>query len=139
MSHTNNEIVKQRQRAMRREMDRRGIALKAVSFDSGLPYSSLVSYFPQDGGAEPALMSAAALYALAGAIPSDILSLLLPAGFVIVRAPEEVDHDEVSELVSDYLRTKEQAHRPDSPAGRDLSPCEDAKLRGKIAPLRAVA
>lgn len=134
---TNNEIVKQRQRAMRREMDRRGIAMKAVSFDSGIPYSSLVSYFPQDGGSEPAVMSAAAIFALAGAIPSDILSLLLPAGFVIVRAPEEIDHDQVSEAVQDYLRTKEQAHRPDSEAGREIGPGENVVLLDKLAVVKA--
>lgn len=132
-------ILKDRQCSMRREMDRRGIAMKAVSFDSGIPYTTLLSYFPEPGARDPALMPVSAQYALCGAIPADILSLLLPTGHVIVKAPEQIDHDEVSELVRGYLDTKEKAHHPDNPAGRDIAPCEDATLRGKVAHLKAVA
>lgn len=126
-------ILKARQSAMRREMDRRGLAMKAVSFDSGIPYSTLLSYFPEPGGTVPALMPVSAQYALCGAVPDDILSLLLPDGRQIVRAPEALDHDEVAEALCDYLAEKEKAHRPDSPAGRDIAPCEDLSLRGKFA------
>jgi hypothetical protein len=48
------KIVRQRQLAIRREMDRRGIALKQVEFDSGIPYATLLSYFPLEGSREPA-------------------------------------------------------------------------------------
>jgi len=127
-------VLKDRQQAMRREMDRRGIALKAVSFDSGIGYSTLLSYFPcEDGKADPALMPVSAQYALCGVVPDDILSLLLPEGRRIVRVSEMLDHDEAAEALQDYLREKERAHRPDSPAGRDIAPCEDNVLRGKFA------
>lgn len=130
-----NEILKQRQCAMRREMDRRGIALKAVSFDSGIPYSTLLSYFPQEGANDPAIMSVAAQYALADrdALPADILSLLLPANKLIVTVTDNIDHDEASKAMRDYIDTKEAAHHPASPAGRDIADCEDATLRGKFA------
>lgn len=131
---TNNEILKQRQCAMRREMDRRGIALKAVSFDSGIPYSTLLSYFPQEGGREPAIMSVEAQYALADkdALPSDILSLLLPAGKMIVTVPENVDHDEADRACREYADAKAAAHHPESEAGREIGPNEDKLLRGKL-------
>lgn len=138
---TDNDIVnvlKARQSAMRREMDRRGIAMKAVSFDSGIPYSTLLSYFPEEGGSrEPALMPVSAQYLLCGAIPEDILSQLLPEGRRIVRVPEIIDHDEIAEALHDYLHEKERAHHPDSPAGREIAPCEDNILRGKFAKVKA--
>lgn len=131
---SNDEIVRQRQSAIRREMDRRGIALKAVAFDSGISYSTLLTYFPQEGGAKPVMLPVSALYALADseAVPLDLLSLVLPAGNLIVKAPEAVDHDEASAAMRDYLRVKDQAHHPDSPGGRDIAPCEDETLRSHL-------
>jgi hypothetical protein len=140
--HDGNNIVrimKDRQCAMRREMDRRGIALKAVSFDSNIPYSTLLSYFPDaKANREPALMPVSAQYSLCGALPQDILSLLLPEGHVIVKAPVELDHDEVAECLHDYLHEKEKAHHPLSEQGREIGPTEDNVLKVKFARVRAV-
>jgi len=137
----NNEIVRQRQSAIRRELDRRGVALKAVSFDSGLSYSTLLSYLPQEGGDKPAMMPMSAVYALAEsrAIPDDLLSLLLPAGCLIVRAPEEIDYDEFEEGCRAFLATKGKAHHPESEAGREIGPTEAAELTKRAAVLKAVA
>jgi hypothetical protein len=127
-------LLKKNQCAMRREMDRRGLTLKVVGFDSGIPYSTLLSYFPDELAArEPALMPVSAQYQLCGAIPEDILSLLLPDGRRIVRVPEGVNHDEVAECLRDYLSTKDQAHHPESEDGREIGPTEDNVLRGKFA------
>lgn len=134
-----NMIVRQRQLTIRREMDRRGMSLKALSFDTGLPYSTLISYFPGEKDREPAGLPVAALNRLVDHVPPDLLSLLLPDGWQIVRAPETVDHDELAEAMHDYLATKEKAHRPDSPGGREIAPCEDGSLRGKITSLQAKA
>jgi len=136
-----NEIVRQRQSAIRRELDRRGIALKAVSFDASIPYPTLLTYFPQEGGREPVMMPMSAVYACAegNAIPDDLLSLLLPAGCVMVRIPEGIDFDEVEEACRDFLTAKGKAHRPDSPGGRELAPVETQDLTCKVAHLRAVA
>jgi hypothetical protein len=139
--HSGNNIVhvlKERQSQMRREMDRRGLSMKGVSFDSGIPYSTLLSYLPDPNAKSvPALMPVSALYALCGAVPEDILSLLLPDGRLIVRAPEALDHDEVAECLHDYLQTKERAHHPESEAGREIGPGEDNVLRGKFARVKA--
>lgn len=129
-----NTIVRDRQKLIRREMDKRGISIKAVQLDGGWENSSTVlSYFPADAQRDPATMSVAALYRLAerDALPVDLLSLLLPAGFGIFRLPEEVDHDDFAACLQDYLRAKTEAHHPDSPGGREIAECEDAKLRGK--------
>jgi hypothetical protein len=126
-------IIRQRQLAMRRELDRRGIALKAVSFDSGVPYATLLSYFPVEGSRDPAVMPVSALYCLVGALPQDILSLLLPDGHLIVKAPVELNHDEIAEAMQDFLHAKHAAHHPESEAGREIGPGEDEVLRGKFA------
>ena len=126
------EVVRELQQTIRRELNRRRTALKAVGYDSGIGYSTLVTYFP-DGVEKPHALSVAALRRLCFALPADLLSVLLPDGFQIVRVPENVDHDEISEAVRDWLATKDRAHHPDSPAGRDISECEDNVLRGKFA------
>lgn len=132
-----NMIVRERQLVIRREMDRRGISLKAVSLDSGIPYPTIVSYFPGEKDKVPATLSGAAIYALCStkALPLDLMSLVLPDGFQIVRAPEGLDHDTLCSLAADYVATKNRAHHPESEAGRDIGPGEDAELTGKVIQL----
>lgn len=125
-------IIRQRQLAIRREMDRRGIALKAVHFDSGIPLPTLQSYFPTEGTRDPAVMPLSALDARIGVIPDDLLSLLLPAGRLIVQAPEEIDHDQIAPAMRAYLKAKDEAHHPESEAGRDIGPGEDKSLRDRL-------
>lgn len=132
-------IIRQRQLAMRREMDRRGIALKAVSFDSSVPYATLLSYFPVEGSRDPAVMPVSALYCLVGALPQDVLSLLLPDGHLIVKAPIEIDHDQIAEAMVDYLAEKQRAHHPESEAGPAIGPGEHGKLTTKFTVVAANA
>ena len=136
-----NMIVRERQLAIRREMDRRGISLKAVSLDSGIPYQTIVSYFPGERDKVPATLSGSALFQLcqSKALPLDLLSLVLPGGFQIVRAPEEIDHDALCDLAADYVATKHRAHHPESEAGRDIGPGEASVLSGKIVQLVGMA
>ena len=132
-------IVRQRQLAIRREMDRRGIALKVVAMDAGMSYPTLLSYFPAEGSRDPAVIPMAAVYQLVEgkAIPPDLLSILLPPGFVIVQVPEGVDYDDVSAVCREFIDTKERAHHPESEAGRDIGPGEQAVLGAKVVRLRA--
>lgn len=127
-------IVRDRQKAIRRQMDRRGIHLKIVAADAGVSPSSMASYFPADPAIEPAQMPTGVLFTLIEmkALPDDLLSLMLPAGVQIVRVPDDVDHDEAAQAMHDYLTTKSAAHHPDSPGGRDIAPCEDKALRSKL-------
>lgn len=137
MASDSSTIMRQRQCAIRRELDRRGIALKVVSFDSGIPYSSLLSYFPEQGGREPAVLPASALYCLFNAIPGDLLNLLLPEGWAVVRVPAGIDYDDISAKCRDFIDTKERAHHPESEAGRDIGPTEGETLASKVVRLRA--
>jgi hypothetical protein len=137
-----NMIVRERQLAIRREMDRRGISLKAVSFDSGISYATIVSYFPADSDKLPATINAAAIFMLlegvdrkGPALPLDLLSELLPAGFAMIRQPEGVDYDAVCEMAADFVAEKNRAHHPDSEAGRDIGPGEQERLSTKVVQL----
>lgn len=123
-----NSIVRERQRSIRRELDRRGISLKAVAYDSGIPYPTIVSYFTNEKDKEPATMSAAAVYSLCGVLPADLLSLLLPDGFQIVRVPEGISHDEIAEAFVEYLAEKQKAHHPESECGPAIGPNEGLTL-----------
>lgn len=110
---------------------RYGLTLKAIEMDSGLGYDSLRNY-----AAGETVMPITALDALVGVIPDELLSLLLPDGRLIVKAPEHLSHDDIAEAFVDYIRTKELAHRPESEAGREIGPGEDNVLRGKFARAR---
>lgn len=126
------EIVRQRQTGIRRELDRRGIALKVVALDSNIPYPTLLTYFPMEGAAKPVMLPMSAVYSLAAgnAIPSDLLSLLVPDGFAIVRVPEALNHDEIAEAMVEYLAEKQKAHHPESECGPAIGPNESGKLTG---------
>lgn len=129
------KIVRGRQLTIRRELDRRGVSLKAIAFDSNLSYSTLISYFPGEKDREPATISGAALFALCGVLPADLISLILPDGFQIVRAPESIDHDALCELATEYVSAKNRAHHPESEAGRDIGPGEESALGGLVVQL----
>lgn len=130
-------VVRARQGAIRRELDRRQIAMKVIAQDSGLLYETLLTYFPADQNKVPAQIPGSAIFALAGHIPNDLMSLLLPDGFQVVRAPEDINHDELAEFMADYLATKQHAHHPQSPAGREISDCEDNVLDGKFVQVKS--
>lgn len=130
-----NSIVRERQRFIRREMDRRGIAIKAVQLDGGWETSSTVlSYFPASDEKEPATMSVAALYRLleTKALPADLLSLLLPEGHAIVKVPEGIDHDEIAAWTECYSAKKLAAHRADSECQERIGPSEKADLDATV-------
>lgn len=132
-------IIRERQYVIRREMDRRSIALKAVALDSGIPYPTLLSYFPEQGTREPAQIPGGAIYALCEgkALPADLLSLLLPDGWQIVRAPEAIDHDALCDLAGQYIAQKHAAHHPESELGREIGPNEDRGLTGVVVQFAA--
>lgn len=111
---------------------RYGLTLKLIAADADLDYDSVRNY-----AAGKTTMPITALFALIDVIPDELLSHLLPEGRSIVRVPEQLDHDQVCEAMQEYLHEKAKAHRPDSPGGRDIAPCEDNVLRGKFAKVAA--
>lgn len=130
------EIQHSIRRALTDDRSPRKKALKVVSSDSGIGYSTLLTYFPEEGSnKKPQALPVAALRLLLKAIHPDVVSLLLPDGFSIIRNPQGIDHDELAEAVGDYLAAKHAAHHPDSPAGRDIADCERKTLDAKVVHL----
>jgi hypothetical protein len=132
----NSTIIRDRQLAIRRELDRRQIPLKIVAYDSGIPYNTLCSYFP-GGERHPAEMPCSAVYSLCGVLPDDLLNLLCPEGYAVVRVPAGIDFDEISGACRSFIDCKEQAHHPESEAGRDIGPNEHQELAVNVVRLRA--
>lgn len=109
---------------------REGLTLKAISLDSGIPYSTLRSYAGNNG--ETAEMPVSALYKLVGIIPDELLSLLLPDGRSIVRIPENIDHDAIAQWAETYNAKKLAAHRADSECQEQIGPSEKADLDNTV-------
>jgi hypothetical protein len=81
-------------------------------------------------------MPTSATYSLCGVLPDDLLNLLCPEGFALVRIPAGTDYDEFSARCREFEDAKARAHHPESEAGRDIGPTENAVLSGKVVQLR---
>jgi len=125
---------------MRRAMDRASIALKVVAADSGINYSTLLTYFPADPCKEPVQIPQGAVFVLkqSKALPLDILNLLQPDGLALVHVPDEIDLHTIGLIVAEIIALKNAAHHPDSPSGVEISECEAEGIARKVAELRAV-
>lgn len=123
---------KRAQQDMFREADRRGITVKAIHYDTGISQDTIRSWVRGE-----AVMSIAGLFALVGVIPDDLLSMLLPDRRLIVQVPDGIDHDDYEKRCLDFVASKGQAHHPNSPAGREIAPCEKDVLDRKVVALRA--
>lgn len=120
------EQMRDRQaRVFRMALDpqRYGLTLKMIEADSGIDYDSLRNY-----AAGKTTMPITAVDALIDVLPDELLSLLFSGSRVLVKAPDEIDHDQIAPAMRDYLRAKDEAHHPESEAGRDIGPGEHDKL-----------
>ena len=113
-----------------------GLAFKVIAARSRTPESTLRTYAGTKG--KMVEMPVGALNRLCGVIPEQLLSLLLPDGWSIVRIADELDHDAAAEAMGKYLAAHRAAIHPDSPAGREISDCEDKELRELFAEVRGV-
>lgn len=132
-----NAIMRETLLAIRLELDERRLPLKVSASKAGVSYSTFLSWFPASG--TPQIPSLAALPGLAKALPGDLLSLLVPDGFHIVPDPDGVDYDEFSARCRAFIDSKERAHHPNSEAGRDIGPGEQAELDSNVVQLKAAA
>ena len=121
------DIIRERQLAIARELKRRGIALKVLAYDSGIKYDTLCSYFP-GGERQPAEMPCSAAFALCGVLPDDLLNLLCPDNYALVRVPSGIDHDDICEWAEMFTAKKLAAHRADSEHEERIGPNEKAEL-----------
>lgn len=126
--------IKLRQVAMFREAARRGITRKMVQFDGGFSESTVRSW--ADGSHE---MPISALERLAetGALPLDLLSMLLGDGFELVSAGAgELGHAALAGAAATFLGDFAAASHPASECGAAVGPRESSRLAARAASLR---
>jgi hypothetical protein len=137
MMHVDDEISRQTRSTQRRifrlARHNHGLVRKAISIDSGIPYSSLTGY--ANGSV---LMPVTAVIRLAGVIPDDLLSqLFAPADRHLV--PDEDDDSDLDDLggVADEIASEvRKARHPKSPGGVEIIAIEEERIRRKAAELR---
>ena len=99
---------------------------KEIAEDAGIHVNSVGNYSRGE-----TVMGLAAFYKLCGVMPNELLSMLLPPGFALVRIPENLNHDDAMRVITEFSMLKMAAHCADSPAGPEISECEDLALREK--------
>lgn len=122
------DAIRDRQLIIRAQLDARLISLKGIAFDSGIGYSTLLSYFPGEKDKHVTALPVAALFRLIPVLPADLIGLLLPEGYSIVKVPEGIDHDELAAGAIAYAAGHARARHPASPGGVDITPEEDTEL-----------
>lgn len=131
--HDEAENVRAVQQVIRRQIMKRRTSLKALGIDSQIGYSTLRTYFPDpQGDQKPTAIPVSALRLLCGVLDHDLLSLLLPDGFQIVRVPENINHDEIAAWAESYAAKKLAAHRADSECQEQIGPNEEAELTAVV-------
>ncbi len=130
------QILDRQRRMFRIAQDptRYGLTLKMIAADADLGLDSVRNY-----AAGETVMPLTALDALIEVLPDELLSLLVRDGRAIVKVPEHVDHNEAASGMLAYLADKAAAHHPDSEAGTDIGPNEDAHLRQRLTLVKAAA
>ena len=137
MADKNIVQMRDRQRRVFRiatDPQRFGLTLKMIATDAGLDYDSLRNY-----ASGQTTMPITALFALVGVVADELLSLLLPEGRQIVQAPEELDHEKLTELAQDYLQEMAQSRRENSECGPAIGPNEHLRLVSKAVQLKVAA
>lgn len=124
------------QKAMFRLAAKKGFSQELIHNETRIPTTSL-----SDWANGKAKMSLVGMLKIADVpdFPLELLSLIMPAGMAIVRVPQGIDYDDVSQACRDFIDAKDRAHHPESEAGRDIGPGEHAELSGKVVRLRAAA
>lgn len=104
--------------------------LGTIASDLGWHRNTLDSYFPANRDTQPAKLPTGALWDIleSDTFPADCKELLTPDGWALVRVTEQIDLDELARRCREFLARKGEAHCPESPAGRDLSDCENGEL-----------
>ena len=126
------QALLQRQKDMFRIAASKGHSQAALCALTGLSASVMGQY----ARGETAL-SGPSILKLLNVLPESIVSMLLPDGALIVRTPDEMNHDDFEDCCREFVATKGAAHHVDSPGGREIAPCEDNVLRMAAARVKA--
>lgn len=131
----NAERIRLRQVAMFAEAARRGITRKMLQIDGGFSEATVRSW--ADGTHEMPLHAFVRM-AESGALPLDLLSILLDDGLELVRAGAGVDLHALAASAADFVGDFAASAHPASEAGCAIGPNEEQRLNMGARELRAV-
>jgi hypothetical protein len=118
-----------------------GLTLEAISTESGIPYSTVRSYFSQQKNFRLAEIPVTAFVKLCGVIPDELLSQLLdPADRHLAHnGDEDHDLDDLGDKADEVAREVRRARRPDSPGGTEIIALEEERIKRMARGLKVKA
>lgn len=142
---SNDNILQQTLKAQKRigrlAKNEYGLTLESIAFESGIPYSTIRSYFNQAKNVRLAELPLSNFIKLIGVIPDELLSQLLnPADRHLAHnEDEDADLDDLAEVAAEVEREVRRARRPDSPGGTEIIAIEEELIKRKMRNLRRAA
>lgn len=108
-----------------------GLTLEAIAAESGIPYSTVRSYFSQQQNFRLSEIPITAFVKLCGVIPDQLMSQLLdPADRHLVHnGDEDHDLDDLGDKADEVAREVRRARRPDSPGGTEIIALEEERIK----------
>ena len=116
------------------------MSFKTVAEDSGIPYSTLCTYFSQEDHIRLAELPLSNYVRLVGVLPDQWLSRLLdPADRHLAHnGDEDNEFDDLADKADEVAREVRRARHPRSPGGTEIIAKEEAKIKHLARALRAV-
>ena len=117
------------------------MSLKTVAADSGIPYSTLCTYFSQERDIRLAELPMSNYVRLIGVVPDEQLSKLLDPGdrHLAHNGDEDNEFDDLADKADEVAREVRRARHPKSPGGTEIIAKEEAKIRQLTRALRLTA
>jgi hypothetical protein len=118
-----------------------GLTLECISFESGIPYATVRSYFSQAKNVRLAELPISNFVKLIGVIPDELLSQLLsPADRHLAHdADEDSDLDDLADKADEVAREVRRARHPKSPGGTEIIAIEEERIKRLTRGLRRKA
>ena len=114
-----------------------GLTLKRIAHDSGVPYSTVCSYFTQERDIRPAEIPMSNYVRFIGVIPDELLSQLLSPGDRCLAVTEDADDDldDLGDKAGELEAEIRRARHPKSPGGTEIIAIEEERIKRKMSAL----
>lgn len=114
------------------------MSLKTIAQDSGIPYSTVCTYFSQEANLRLAELPLSNYVRLVGVLPDDWLSRLLdPADRHLAQNGDaDNEFDDLADKADEVAREVRRARHPRSPGGTEIIATEEERIRHLTRALR---
>jgi hypothetical protein len=133
--------LKTQQRIYRLAKHNHGLTMEIIAEESGIPCSTVKSYFSQAKNIRLAELPISNFVKLIGVIPDELLSQLLePADRHLAHdADEDSDLDDIGDKADEVAREVRRARHPRSPGGTEIIAIEEERIKRLTRGLRRKA